>query len=129
MIHPISVIHVRQGGGIAIGRKTALGNPFHLRNESDRAAVVEGYRRYLACILVQGLEPDSAASNVVAGNPSLVIATTWTRPSLRDFAAEFMAIIAIARHRPVNLACYCAPKPCHGDPLARAIAWFAKEKL
>ena len=36
-------------------------------------------------------------------------------------------ILALAKLDGATLGCYCAPQPCHGDVLARAIAW-AKDR-
>lgn len=27
-----------------------------------------------------------------------------------------------------RLGCYCAPKPCHGDVIVKAVAWAMREK-
>ena len=89
-----------------IGRRMAgtgespLGNPFYLRNRSDmeeRQQVVASYRSWL-----------------------------WDkiqdRASLQAQALE--KLLGSARQGPIELECFCAPLPCHGDVIKSALSWL-----
>jgi hypothetical protein len=85
------------------GRKgSALGNPYKASNHSieEHQRVVALYRSWL-----------------------------WTRIKARDNAvcAELKALkaatIAQRYDRPVRIACWCKPLPCHGDVLKACIEW------
>lgn len=77
-----TVVHCkRKPYDVYIGRPGKWGNPFPLKKESDRAAVLEQY-------------------------------TAWikTQPQLLAALGELKGKV---------LGCWCAPKACHGDVLAR----------
>ncbi len=85
-------------------------------------------------------EPDAVADGAVRidrrtpwGNPFVVghdgtrveviaryRADLWRR--LREGEVKLQALAALAGR---DLACHCAPLPCHGEVLARAAAWAA----
>ena len=87
-------------------------------------------------------EPDAVANGAVRidrrtpwGNPFAVgrdgtrlqviaryRADLWRRIRAREIALE-----AVAALDGRDLACHCAPLPCHGEVLARAAAWAAAE--
>src|SRR5262245_31318768 len=80
--------------GIYVGRPSALGNPFPLHREEERAAVIRDYENWLA---EQLLDPKSPASR------------------------ELHRLAALARKQDLCLVCFCAPKPCHADITKRTI--------
>jgi len=80
--------------GIYVGRPSALGNPFPLRCEAERAAVIRDYEGWLA---EQLLDPTSAAS------------------------VEIHRLAMLARTGDLCLVCFCAPKACHADIIKRTI--------
>lgn len=80
---------------IRIDRKTAFGNPFKAPTDADRPAAIEQYRKYLWKALQ---DPKSDLGRRV-----------------RHLAAT---------NADLALACWCAPKPCHGDVLKSAIMWL-----
>ena len=45
----------------------------------------------------------------------------WRRIRAGEIALEDLADL----HRMTHYLCHCAPRPCHGDVLARAAAWAA----
>ena len=47
----------------------------------------------------------------------------------RRIRAGEIALAALAALDGRDLACHCAPKPCHGDVLTRAAAWAAATLL
>ena len=44
----------------------------------------------------------------------------------RRIRAGEVSLEALAALHGKTLACHCAPKPCHGEVLARAAAWAAR---
>jgi hypothetical protein len=80
--------------GIYVGRPSALGNPFVMREEETRAQVIRAYEEWLA---EQLLDPSSPASR------------------------EIERLAALAREQDVCLLCFCAPKACHADIIKRTI--------
>jgi hypothetical protein len=81
-------------GDVRIDRQTKWGNPFPMHAESERADVVEKYRLHLR---------DQLAAEETHG-----IADT---------------LAGLAELHGKRLFCWCAPKACHGDVLARAAKW------
>lgn len=80
--------------GIYVGRPSPLGNPFHMRSEADRAAVIRAYERWLR----EQLQDDGSAAS----------------RAIRDLAER-------ARKQDLCLLCWCAPLPCHADVIKRVI--------
>lgn len=94
----ITVINKRSpapaGLVVYIGRPSVLGNPFIMRSESQRAAVVESYRIWLReQYKLKGAVYDA-----------------------------LVALAEKAKHEDIALQCWCSPLPCHGDVIAEAIA-------
>ena len=87
--------------GWYIGRPSTFGNPFCIGRDGNRTEVIEKYRQYLWRKFKEGNSP------------------IWA-------GIEKMAEAHLAGED-VVLKCFCAPKPCHGDILKRAIEWLAKE--
>jgi hypothetical protein len=75
--------------------RSALANPFKIRNESERVNVNRALRRMAA-----GADPaeDREVTN-----------------ELSRLAAKFRADERLV------LLCWCAPKPCHGDVVVRVL--------
>lgn len=73
---------------IRIDRKTILGNPYVMQDESDRDEVIRRYELHFnECMRIS-----------------------------RDFLQEVQRIEALYREgKDIALACWCAPKRCHGD--------------
>src|ERR1051325_8098751 len=91
----ITIGNKRQGArGIYVGRPSPLGNPFQMRSEADRAAVIRAYERWLR---EQLHDEQSAASR-----------------GIRELAER-------ARKQDGCLVCWCAPRPCHADVIKRVI--------
>lgn len=78
--------------GEYIGRPSPLGNPFFLKNESDRAQVIEKYETWLKSMVQE-------ENKVVA--------------ELRRLAK------LSERPEGVTLLCWCAPLACHGDVIKK----------
>lgn len=88
----------RSKPSVYIGRPSPLGNPFKLKdpnNDLEREDVIRKYARWLA-------------DRIDARDPHTLDALN--------------GLLALRKKFPeVQLICYCAPKPCHGDILARAV--------
>lgn len=83
---------------VYVGRPSALGNPFPMRTEADRQQVVRKYRDWLRI--------------------------QWrTRGPAR---AELERLLEIAKAGPLELVCWCAPRPCHADVIKAALEALAQ---
>lgn len=100
----ITVTHVKAAplDAVYIGRKyrgrpaSPLANPFKVRIEADRKEAIERYRGWL-------------------GNEL----STWPGSAA---AQEIKRLAAMHRAgQPIVLACWCAPRPCHGDVVAEFV--------
>lgn len=80
-----------------IARPSVLGNPFIMKDESQRAAVVAQYREWLIDKVNKGGE----------------VQYTMYALARRVRNGENLA-----------LECWCAPCACHGDVLVEAINWI-----
>lgn len=80
--------HTPQQSDYYIGRPSTLGNPFSI--DMGRAECISKYKTYIHEKLFDNVDP--------------------------DIVQAFMDIINIGnKYGEVNLVCYCAPLPCHGD--------------
>lgn len=84
-----------KGPGEYIGRPNVLGNPFKIGQDGDRDQVMQKYRRWLW-------------EKIQAGGQA---------------AQELDKLTNIATERDLVLICWCAPAPCHGDIIKKAIEW------
>ena len=89
---PNTVYIGRPGKGL---KGSPLANPEPLKNESDRAAGIQRYRRWLF--------------EKLKDQDSKQLAELHRIKSLEEELGT------------VYLACFCAPKPCHGDIVKAAI--------
>lgn len=104
MIHPITVANERDkpqrpDGGVSVyvGRPSPLGNHYSLArgaSEEQRAEVIARYAVWL----------DSKLAD-----------------QSTDQAFQFGQLLEIARRRPLQLVCWCAPKACHADVIAERL--------
>ena len=101
----IRVVSKRSGGTkpvpgelvINIARPSVLGNPFHMRSESQRAQVVADYREWLQ----NRYGVDAAVTNELHRIADLV-----------------------KQGKQVAVECWCAPCACHGDVVVDAVNWI-----
>ena len=90
----IEVSNKKSGGrGIYIGRPSVLGNPFVIGRDGDREEVIEKYLGWLR--------------------------NEWRRNG--PAKTELLRLAEIAKHGDLELTCWCAPAPCHGNVIADAI--------
>lgn len=82
-----------------VGRPTALGNPFFMKDESMRDEVCDRYETWFK-------------QKVANADPAVMnqLRALWTIGK---------------RTGVVNLGCYCAPRRCHADTIARFLKNYA----
>jgi len=78
---------------VYIGRPSALGNPFPMKEESDREAVVRSYQEWLREQYRSGGKAKQ----------------------------ELLRLHHLARKQPLELVCWCAPSLCHADVIKHAL--------
>lgn len=89
----IIVTRVSETGSTNVGRPTPLGNPFHMRRESDRDSVCDDYEN-------------------------------WFNQKIKDLDPivlnELRKLFIIGKNQGyLKLGCYCAPRRCHADTIAK----------
>ncbi len=91
----VKVGRVGKGSGmcVRVDRKTVLGNPYPMRNESQRDRVCEQFATHF----------DAKVKQEGA------------------FREEVIRIYRLAKEQDVTLQCWCAPKRCHADHIAQFI--------
>lgn len=97
--------HVKQEAGtwffhrrrIYIGRGSPLGNPYKITATCSRDQAIAQYEDWL----YGQLERENSHA-------------TWEMTRLAGLVAD-------SSGQPLELVCYCAPKPCHGDIIKRII--------
>ena len=87
---------------VRIDRQTPVGNPFYMHNEAERDTVCDQYKEYF--------------------NRKI---TEKTDTMFLDY---LRTIYKLALQKPVALACWCAPKRCHGETIKAFIESFRKTK-
>lgn len=100
--------------GIRCDRSSVLGNPFQMKDESERDAVVEGFRIYLNKVALKGIDPDIAAI-AIAKQHKLSLSETWEPKTRAHIINELNRIQSLSERSDVTLLCWCAPKKCHCD--------------
>jgi len=97
----ITVVNCRigrhKGPGEYIGRPSPLGNPFKVAPHGpyERGKTIELYRKWLTDI--------------------------WNTGGHNAQILELYRLAEIAVEGDLNLMCWCAPKPCHGDVIKELI--------
>lgn len=95
MTPEIHVVNKHHGTkGIYIGRGSPLGNPYVIDANHSRDWVINEYRAYLKRKIHSNDHKICTALNLICDE---------------------------VLKGPVNLVCYCAPKPCHGDVIKEFI--------
>jgi hypothetical protein len=75
---------------VRVDRASVLGNPFHMRDESQRDAVCDAYAQWIAEQI----------------------------PSNRVVCSELNRLIRIHKeYGQLNLYCWCSPKRCHAETI------------
>ncbi len=99
----INVVHCKkQKNSIYCGRGSALGNPFPMKNESERNLVCDKYEAYFR------------EQIYVVKNSQML--------------AQCMHILDRAMKSDVSLGCYCAPRRCHCDTIKTHIEFWIEQE-
>lgn len=93
---------VRDAGAINVGRPTALGNPFVMRVESDRDTVCDKYEQWFAYQIM--LKTPKVMSQ---------LCEIWRQSKGKEH---------------VVLGCYCSPRRCHAETIARYLNHYSELK-
>lgn len=95
----ITVTRINSPGAVNVGRPTALGNPYYMANESMRNEVCDKYELWFK-------------NKTEAKDPAVMnqLRTLWRKGKADDV---------------LKLGCYCAPKRCHADTIARFLRNYA----
>lgn len=94
---------------IYCGRGTALGNPFPMKNESERDAVCDKYEAWFY-------------SKIDEAN---WLSTDTPGPATKQLREIYKKALA----GDVNLGCFCAPRRCHCDTIKNFIDNKIEESL
>ena len=108
MLHPIKIASFRDyatkkaynnatPGFERVDRKSVLGNPFPMEDESKRSEVIALYRVWL-----------------------------WEEYGQPEVKAELNRLLELARQAPLTLVCWCAPKACHAEIIRSCLIWMDK---
>ena len=98
---------------ILCDRRSSLGNPFLLSNESERDLICEAYEFYFYTILKNRIQP-VAAAEITVKKYQVKIASTWLIPSIQEFITELLRIKnKLDTNQDVELICWCHPLRCH----------------
>lgn len=98
-----------QAWQVRVDRTSVLGNPFPMAKESERNIVCEKYRTLLLDILKNPEKGDVAKRTA--------------------FRKELLRLIEIAeKYGKLELFCWCAPKRCHADTLAKYINYAISKR-
>ena len=89
---------------IYCGRGSALGNPFPMRNETERDKVCTQYEDWF----YSRIDEPSFLDLV-----ELPISQTNLNPQTK----QLIIIFRMAMKGDINLGCFCAPKRCHCDTI------------
>ena len=107
-------------------RSSILGNPFHLRNEGERQAVVYAHKQWLNNIrLNPRLEVPLSLDYWT--NQGFMIAPKFKNPSCNLVMRELERIeILLKQGKKLSLECWCYPKQCHCDNYKAYLVWRLK---
>ena len=102
MTPEIRVVNKRNytGDGEYIGRPSPLGNPFRIGEDGTREETIQKYR-------------------------------TWLWEQMQQQTPAYIELLQLAKKAervPLNLVCSCAPEPCHGDIIKKAIDWIWQQQ-
>lgn len=117
--------------GIKCDRTSPLGNPFEMRSESERDAVVKAFRHYLWLVACCWEDPLTAATAIaeatdIEGKKKLEIASTWNPPQQNELSD---ALTELENKPGATLLCWCHPKPCHCDVIVRFLHWATAKPM
>jgi hypothetical protein len=82
---------------------------------------------------MKGEEPVVVAE-AIAEQRNLIIASTWKKPTRKQILLEIAKLVEMFRSKkPISFICHCKEEGkevlCHGDRLAKAIAYYAEQEF
>ena len=107
-LHPITIGRARRGlssplpGQAYVGRPSPLGNIYQIGPDGTREEVINKCRVWLW----EQIRPRPGAA-----------------PPSRQLV-ELLRLLALARAGPLELLCWCAPRPCHAEVIRAALIWL-----
>jgi hypothetical protein len=120
-----------------IDRRSALGNPFELKDKADdvmRDKVVKAYAKYLwmtikySTLHSEGKSPLAIAEHLEKGFNTPIskkwIAKSWSANDVLWDLKELFSAAQDPFSDGLVLKCWCSPSKCHGDVLIRVIEWY-----
>lgn len=108
-------------GGYDISRKSPLGNPFVMKDESERDKVCEAFRVYLWELHKQREAKDDRSPRTIAETIAIQFGVNLSpnfHPTTEQIWNSINYLLS-ARGRLEKLGCHCTPKRCHGDTIAK----------
>lgn len=104
-------------------RNSVLGNPFEMKNKSDRPIVCQAYDEWLEeNILSYRHYLNITISIEPWTQQGLIVAPSFKHPTSRQVSAEMMRIFqAVRAGNNVYLMCWCFPLECHCDKIVARI--------
>lgn len=93
VVNTLTYQHIDNEVFIRVDRTSILGNPFKMKQESDRETVCQKYEEYFNKLIAVDTNHDT------------------------KFLKELDKIEELAKSHNVALACWCNPNRCHGDTI------------
>lgn len=107
-MHSIRIINIKQHNlqrhnerHIKVDRETPVGNPYHMRDESQRDLACDRYQEWFEIQMEQD----------------------------NEFSRYINNILKIAREHNIALACWCAPKRCHAETIKKYLEQKLQEEV
>jgi hypothetical protein len=105
---------------IPLDRTSVLGNPFWMRNESEREAVIQAYRVWLFN-MIEGRD----CTHAIALRFGVTVSSTYSRSTCEQVKQVFFQLVEDFKlGKPLVIGCWCKPKDCHLDVVKSAIEYY-----
>jgi hypothetical protein len=100
--------------GIKCDRTSVLGNPFWMRDESDRDDVCQFHQEYFDLVTRHEYEPKEAIDVILNRYSGAHLVKGWKIPSREEVIAALDRI-----SDGDTILCWCTPKRCHLDTVTQ----------
>ena len=91
---------------VKVDRSSVLGNPFYMKDESQRNKVCDKYQEYFDNKIRESLPDYSQPYKYTQHN---------------EFMLRIISIANLAKRHNVALGCWCYPKRCHAETILKYI--------
>jgi hypothetical protein len=110
---------------IWVDRKSALGNPFDMQaDENKRDAVCDAFRLYLWEVLQAEDKNKVLDPSAIAQRFNVPISPVWKSPTVSKILERLTYLEQkVESGEEINLICYCHPKKCHAESIAKCVMW------